>query len=226
MSELFLVRHAQASYGESDYDRLSELGHQQSRWLGEYFEYRKLRFDRVICGEMVRHGETLDNISAAMGKVIPNPAVHTQWNEFDFEALINAYLCKFPDQKPAENAPPEAFSCLLTNTLQAWADDVLARDIPESFAEFEQRVGAALSLATEQTERGGKVLVVSSGGPISMALKMVLMAPPGSMIRMNMQTRNSSYSRLFFNHESIHLAGFNHTPHLDHPGRGHALTYY
>ena len=35
MSELILVRHAQASFGEDDYDRLSVLGHQQARWLGE-----------------------------------------------------------------------------------------------------------------------------------------------------------------------------------------------
>ena len=36
MAELYLVRHAQASFGTDDYDRLSQLGHRQSRWLGEY----------------------------------------------------------------------------------------------------------------------------------------------------------------------------------------------
>ncbi len=66
MSELFLVRHAQASFGEDDYDRLSPLGHQQARWLGEYFKFRKLRFDHVICGEMTRHRETLEGICSGM----------------------------------------------------------------------------------------------------------------------------------------------------------------
>jgi len=37
MSLVYLVRHAQASFGAQDYDRLSELGRQQARWLGGYF---------------------------------------------------------------------------------------------------------------------------------------------------------------------------------------------
>ena len=36
MSELYLVRHAQASFGADNYDQLSDHGHQQSRWLGRH----------------------------------------------------------------------------------------------------------------------------------------------------------------------------------------------
>ena len=43
-----MVRHAQASFGTDDYDRLSELGHRQAGWLGEYFRYRGLTFDQVV----------------------------------------------------------------------------------------------------------------------------------------------------------------------------------
>lgn len=38
MSELYLVRHAQASFGAANYDQLSDLGHRQSRWLGEHLK--------------------------------------------------------------------------------------------------------------------------------------------------------------------------------------------
>ena len=48
MAELFLVRHAQAAFGTDDYDRLTELGHRQARWLGTYFRERDLHFDRVV----------------------------------------------------------------------------------------------------------------------------------------------------------------------------------
>ena len=48
MSLVYLVRHAQASFGARDYDRLSELGRQQARWLGDYFAGRGLRFARQI----------------------------------------------------------------------------------------------------------------------------------------------------------------------------------
>ena len=34
MGELYLIRHAQASFGAEDYDKLSVLGHEQSVALG------------------------------------------------------------------------------------------------------------------------------------------------------------------------------------------------
>lgn len=226
MSELFLVRHAQASYGADDYDRLSELGHQQARWLGEHFRYRNLQFDLVICGDMVRHHETLEGIASGMGEAIAEYSVHSQWNEFDFESLIEAYLTERPDQRPDPGAVPGEFMRVLRKALQAWADEQLMSEIPETWIDFERRVREALEMATQQAGPGRKILVVSSGGAISMALKQVLMTPPGSMIEMNLQTRNSSFSHLFFNRKSTQLSGFNHAPHLDHPERSHALTYY
>jgi len=59
-----------------------------------------------------------------------------------------------------------------------------------------------------------------------MAIRQVLAAPPEAMIQMNIQTRNSSYSHLFFNQDSMYLAGFNHIPHLEHPDRHTAVTYF
>jgi len=226
MSELYLVRHAQASFGADDYDRLSPLGHQQARWLGEYFRDRQLQFDHVICGDMVRHQETLEGISAGMGSAGIDHRVHPNWNEFDFESLIEAYLLQFPEQQPGPGAPSRCFTRLLRSALQAWADGQIAGSIPESWTAFEQRIGEAMSLTTRAAQPGGKVLVISSGGAIAMALKQVLEASARSMIQMNLQTRNSSFSHLFFNQNSAQLSGFNHAPHLDHPERSHALSYF
>ena len=58
MAQLFLVRHGQASYGAADYDRLSELGWRQARWLGEHFAERGIRFDVHVRGTPRRHDET------------------------------------------------------------------------------------------------------------------------------------------------------------------------
>jgi len=63
MAELYLVRHAQAAFGTDDYDRLTELGHRQARWLGEYFAERGMGFDRVLTGTLRRHRETLQAIA-------------------------------------------------------------------------------------------------------------------------------------------------------------------
>ena len=226
MSELYLVRHAQASFGAEDYDRLSTLGHQQARWLGEYFHFRKLQFDRVVCGNMVRHRETLKGISQGMGVPMQEHATHDEWNEFDFQSLIEAYLGVHPEETPGGQASSQELSLVLRKTLHAWASDRLPAGIPETFSAFEQRIQTALSLTTAQAEPARRILVVSSGGAISMALKQVLMTPPEVMIQMNIQTRNSSFSHLYFNQSRMQLSGFNHVPHLDHPNRNSALTYF
>ena len=73
MSEIYFVRHGQASLGARNYDQLSPLGWEQARWLGEYFRDRGLEFDRVVIGDMRRHRETLEGISAGMG--LRNPSL-------------------------------------------------------------------------------------------------------------------------------------------------------
>ena len=91
MAELLLVRHAQASFGEDDYDRLSELGWRQSRWLGEYFAERRVKFDRVLRGSLRRHAETLAGIAQGMGitlEATQDPGL----NEYDSQVLLRAHL--------------------------------------------------------------------------------------------------------------------------------------
>lgn len=226
MSELFLVRHAQASYGTDDYDRLSELGHRQAQWLGEYFRFRGLSFDRVICGDMLRHRQTAEGIFSGMQRVFAEPETDACWNEFDFETIIRAYLEQHPGEAPAPDAPVQNFTHLLRGALEAWADDRLTAPLPERWEQFEARVQRGLSgLATEPGE-SRRILVVSSGGAISMAMRHVLQAPASAMVHMNLQLRNSSVSHLYFNARSMHFSGFNHVPHLDHPEREGSVTYY
>ena len=52
MAELYLIRHAQASFGAENYDQLSDLGHQQSQSLGKALADQGVSPDlstRVIC---------------------------------------------------------------------------------------------------------------------------------------------------------------------------------
>ena len=226
MSELFLVRHAQASYGTDDYDRLSELGHRQARWLGEHFRLRGLSFDRVVCGDMFRHRQTVEGIFEGMDRELPEAATDPSWNEFDFETIIRSYVEQHPDQQPPPGAPVKSFTQVLRDALQAWSEDRLAAVLPERWADFEARVRRGLdSMASEPGDRR-RVLVVSSGGAISMALRQVLEAPASAMVHMNLQLHNSSISRLYFNARSMHFAGFNPVPHLEHPERADSITYY
>ena len=98
MALLFLVRHGQASFGTADYDRLSELGRQQSRWLGEYFGERAVRFKRVVAGTLRRQQDTASEILAGMQ--MANTAevragapieTHAGLDEYNGEALYRVH---------------------------------------------------------------------------------------------------------------------------------------
>lgn len=226
MPELLLVRHAQASLGTDDYDRLSELGHRQAWWLGEYFRYRGHQFDRVICGDMRRHRETADGIFRGMELDRPDAESDPRWNEFDFQALIRAYLEQHPEAAPPPGAPVGSFMRVLRDAIAAWSENRVDRALPERFADFEDRVRGGLDAAGAHPGAPRRILVVSSGGAISMALRQVLQAPARTMVHMNLQLRNSSVSQVFLNGTRMHFAGFNHVPHLDRPEREESITYY
>ena len=136
MAELVLVRHGQASFGADDYDKLSELGWRQSRWLGEYFAERGATFDRVIRGSLRRHAETLTGIAEGMGRPLEG-AEDPRLNEYDSHALLNAHLKGGP--LPQGGDRREHFR-ILREAMYAWTDGTLAGAPHEPFAEFRKRV--------------------------------------------------------------------------------------
>ena len=69
MSTLILVRHGQATLDGDDYDRLSPLGHEQARILGEHWTELGLGIDRVLIGPRRRHRETHDGARRAFAEV-------------------------------------------------------------------------------------------------------------------------------------------------------------
>lgn len=222
MAELVLVRHAQASFGSDDYDRLSELGWQQARWLGEYFRSLGAGFDRVVIGAQRRHRETAQGIAETLG-LDREPEIVPGLNEYDFHAVVDGFLAGREMPATAHTDRREHFR-LLRDALTAWSRDEIAAPLPERWRDFERRVGGVLARLGAGRD-GERVLVVSSGGPISMTLRHVLDLTPQVTIRLNLQMRNTGYSRCIASGEALFLSLFNATPHLEAPGRTHAVTY-
>lgn len=222
MSEVFFVRHGQASFGSDNYDKLSDLGHQQAEWLGQYFAQRELQFDAVFTGDMVRHQETFAGIQRGLQIPTPDALVTPQLNEFDFHALIKAYLSSKNQSLPGQGSPRKEFYRILKSALHEWSTGTLTEGTPESWQGFEQRVSNCLNDIGRQS---GRILVVSSGGAISMALRQILQSPASIMVDLNLQTKNTGVSHCFFNSQGFSLSSFNHVPHLDSPDRHHAVTY-
>ena len=89
MGAIHLVRHGQASFGTGDYDRLSELGHEQARLAGQDMAARGLRPDVVIHGGMRRQRETAEGLLAGAGWDCP-VEVDPRWAEYDADAVLDA----------------------------------------------------------------------------------------------------------------------------------------
>jgi broad specificity phosphatase PhoE len=219
MAELILVRHAQASFGADDYDRLSELGWRQARWLGEYFAERGATFDAVLRGALRRHAETLTGIVQGLGGEL-EAAEDARLNEYDSHALLHAHLRGKPLPPSADRR--EHFR-MLREAMYAWTDGTLPGESHEPFAEFRSRVLEALGDLRARAAK--RVLVVSSGGPISTILAEVLGMPQRGVVDLNLQTRNTGITQLQAGVTRIQCISFNNVPHLDRPDRAGALTY-
>lgn len=225
MAVLYLVRHAQASFGTDDYDRLSELGWQQSRWLGEYFAERGVKFDRVLRGTLRRHDETVRGIAEGLGAALA-PAEDPGLNEYNSHELLAA-----SGARTAQGEDRRAHFRILRETLYAWTEGALPGDAHEKFDAFRSRVLGALHGL--QRELGAEsVLVVSSGGPIATFLSATTGMPQRMMVDLNMQARNTGISEFRLSaranqagERAFHFVSFNNIPHLDRPGRLHSVTY-
>lgn len=224
MSEVYFVRHGQASFGSDNYDKLSETGHEQARLLGEYFRERDMHFDHMLIGNMVRQRETAEGICQGLGLSDPTFEVFEELNEFDFHSIRAAYSAQFPDEKLPEKPAIADFFKQLRKGILLWSRDELEGELPETWSSFEDRIQR---LREDLMARcaGKRVLAVSSGGAIAMVMRQLLQAPCETMIELNLQTRNTALIHCVFNARSMRLCGFNSVPHLDRPDRQSLITH-
>ena len=91
MTDIYLVRHGQASFRQKDYDNLSKLGLEQSYLLGQHFNRLNIKFDKIITGTLKRQIQTSNQIiDAANIKVKPQ---HTNLlNEYDVKSVLKGFV--------------------------------------------------------------------------------------------------------------------------------------
>ena len=217
MSHITLVRHGQANTQARDelsYDRLSELGHQQAAWLGDYLRTTASQHTRLYCGTLTRHIQTAESMAMG-GEVVQDPRL----NELEY---FN--LARLLEEQHGIAVPQgrEAFVEHMPQVFNAWQNDELT-DPPESFAAFESRVTEALA---EIARGDGPALVVTSGGLIAMVMRQVLGLDTPAMARMALAIMNTSMHRLHPIGAHLTPVLFNAVPHLDTPERRHAQTHF
>lgn len=222
MGTLYLVRHGQASFGADDYDQLSDLGHRQSVRLGEYFAQRGLQFDLALRGTLRRHRETFDGICRGAGWGAREAMEQAGLNEYDSEAVIAAvHAGKL--EKPASPEEYRAHFRLLREGLTRWMNGQVQPLGMPPYAEWRAAIVSVLDAVLRSTE--GRVLLVSSGGPISTAVGHILGTTAETTIDLNMRIRNSSVTEFAFTPKRHMLVSYNTLPHLEAQGLDDWVTY-
>jgi broad specificity phosphatase PhoE len=214
MGTLYLVRHGQASFGAADYDQLSDLGRRQCERLGAWFRAHGRRFDAVLSGTLKRHAQSLAAIETGMGTQHTVQA-RSELNEYDSHALIRT-VHSGPLAQVGNPAEARVHFQMLREGLSRWMQ---GQTRPEGMLRYAAFIAGIDETLTQVRERhaNGTALVVSSGGPISMAVGHVLGLQPEGVIELNLHLRNSAVCELRMTSKRFNLITFNTLPHLDGP---------
>lgn len=214
-TELIVVRHGQANSkarNEEDYDQLSDLGHKQARWLGDYFSSINMEFCKIVSGSLKRHKGTVSGIGI-------DKQCHTddRLNELRYFDMAEELLDL--DGVPLPTGPSD-FEFHFPKVMSAWEEGRLDH-VHMTYREFQ--TGAVESLIGH-AKNNERVLFISSGGIIDVVICHILKRKMSDLVPLMPHAINSSIHRFSVQNETLKLQSYNSTPHLDRPERRYART--
>jgi broad specificity phosphatase PhoE len=231
MSRLFLVRHAQASFLEQTYDKLSSLGETQARLLGDFWSRHELVFDRACSGPCVRQKDTATIVAAAYRKVnlaFPQVLAMPEFDEYQGEAVLERSLSALLESDREISALHNAFqaSCdpqsrrrtfqkLFEAVIGKWVDGEIPSNSVEPWRDFSSRVNSGITKFLGAGAQSERVAIFTSGGPIGLAVQRALDLSSQNALRVSWMAQNCSFSEFLYSSDRFTLSSFNSVPHLD-----------
>jgi len=220
---LFLIRHGQASYGEADYDRLSERGREQARAVGAWLARGQL--DAVYTGPLRRQIETIA-FAREVAPTVPEPTTLPELAEYPafemLQHLIPRLITEDPKFAQLTTAPtPRLLDQAFHTILNRWSRDEWWVEGVERVRDFVGRVRAGLDRVLRAAGSGARLAAVTSAGPIGVAVGLVFGIAEERMVRTSIVIRNASITELRFRSQDfdwqpdqLSLVTFNLTGHL------------
>lgn len=234
MSTLFFIRHAQASFGEGNYDKLSGTGIKQAAILAEYLHGINIKFDEIYSGTMVRHRETCDQYISVSGNKnvnIPDVIYDSRLNEYDAESILKILIPVLQNEKPHLNehfdkllSDKKSFQIIFSEIMNMWCSGNYDMKGAVTWEEFTSGIYQFLD---ERIRSGASrnIAVFTSGGPISAVIMKVLSLDLNTSMLIRDQIVNSSITRFRFSASGIMLSSFNEYSHLESSGVNNIITY-
>jgi broad specificity phosphatase PhoE len=223
MSAVYLIRHGQASFGQEDYDRLSERGHLQAQVLGAALRGRLARVDLVATGTQRRHQETAAACLAELQPPgSPAPRVMAGLDEMDHTELLSRLDPRDTGGVPAD--PARAFQALFARAVARWTDGAHDAEYTESWPAFRRRSVAALDDIARVLARGATALVFTSGGPITAICQHLLGTPDRETFRLTWALVNAGVTKVLLTSSGPVLSTVNDHAHFE-GERRELITY-
>lgn len=235
MSELYMIRHAQASFGKPDYDRLSDLGHEQAHLLAIRLNRIGLDFDAIYSGQQLRHAQTLEayrNVCSENENALPSVQKSDAFNEYNAESVLKTFIPVLIREEPGFEAEVmkmktsnRSFQNVLEKALLRWLDHRDESRCMDSWESFTGRVKHGVQEIMAREGSGKRVAVFTSGGAISAVVQKALNLSDRSTLSLSWQIVNSSVTRFKYSGERLMLFGFNDFTHLELGDHDRLITY-
>jgi len=233
MASIFLIRHAQASFGTGDYDRLSPVGVTQARIAGEFLAATAGPITRIIAGPLRRQRDTAVEIVAKLREVqrnIPQLELDPRLDELRIDehiARIAPTLADPSGELAANLAKPticsRSYQKVIRRVFMHWQQ--LSQDSDaETWPAFAARAREVVRDISARSVRGGTTIAVSSGALIAAITQYALGLPDEGTYGLFEALENCSITHLLHSGERISLSSFNDTTYLAALGASRSAT--
>jgi len=231
MALLTLVRHGQASFMTSHYDKLSELGLEQARILGEYWLRTGIKFDQVYYGPAARHRGTGDGVAEVYrnsGVDWPEIITLRDLDEYAGVEILRTFLPGLMEshediraleaecrQAAEREVASRLYDKLYQRVARMWVDAELDSPAIEPWKDFCARVDRAIEQIRKDAGKNRNIVAFTSGGVIAATARIALDLAPQRTLELSWTSRNASYTEFLFSSERFSLSSFNNHPHLE-----------
>lgn len=242
MITILLARHGQASFGQKNYDNLSELGVTQARMLGEHYANTERRIDAVFSGSLVRQQDSarhfIDSYHATLDASSQLTPLHSkrlelsdstlieEFNEFNHQDVLTKSNPAFASQMAIAmeigqaKVPKLRLAELFDQAMQRWHGGEYDSDYIENWTEFNERTQRALerirtqATLVEKPDEDSTVLAFTSGGVIAAITAQLFKQDSQMAYQLNKRLINTGVTAITLQRESLRLLSLNEYSHL------------
>jgi broad specificity phosphatase PhoE len=234
MASIYVIRHGQASFGEDNYDKLSDLGCRQAEVLGEYLRDCGIAFDATYSGDLQRQRKTAELATASQAQSSTH-TIDARFNEIkneeQFEDLVPRVLKIDPGLQALVDKglrSSKNYQKVLKVIFNYWVSPACPDSGIQSWADYSGNVQTALHDVIAAQGSGRTIGLFTSGGTIATIVAHVLGLSSEHVYSFYEPVINCSVTRLFYSGDRLSLSYFNDHSFLDVLGvqKGERLLTY